>query len=139
MNTMIFLGGNMFAKKKAEIDLNMRSQSDFLFNSIKWFEILAFCLGTISFLFMFIAIPQLRSFVNLLFDLKIKTNRNAALVSINFYLFGMTFLACAIGLLINSFRLKRRKDHYSIPLIVIGSGAAFIFILFFVLINIHFL
>lgn len=105
---------------KKEINLNMRSQPDFWFRSIENFKNVASVLLVLAVILLGLAAPAIKGLLNQVLNLNLDTTWNRFLLTIDFYLFGLTFLVGLVGTFINLTRNRRRNDRLS--LILIGAS-----------------
>ncbi|HEX7713234.1 MAG TPA: hypothetical protein VF531_04365 [Bacillota bacterium] len=105
---------------KKEINLNMRSQPDFWFRSIENFKNVASVLLVLAVILLGLAAPAVKGLLNQVLNLNLDTTWNRFLLTIDFYLFGLTFLVGLVGTFINLTRNRRRNDRLS--LILIGAS-----------------
>lgn len=105
----------MFGKK--EINLDLRSKPDFVTKSIAKFSVLCWCLTLGALIITCLAIPVVRTFLNITFSLDLTHEWSKTLYRIDFYCLAAIFLVSGLGLILNSIRHRRRTDHYDIPLI----------------------
>lgn len=103
---------------KKEINLNMRTQPDFWFRSIKNFKNAAGVLLIFAVVLLGLAAPAVKGFLNQILNLNLDTTWNSFLLTIDFYLFGLTFLVGLAGTFINLSRNRRRNDRLSLTLIL---------------------
>ena len=67
-----------------------------------------------------LAAPAIKGLLNQVLNLNLDTTWNRFLLTIDFYLFGLTFLVGLVGTFINLTRNRRRNDRLS--LILIGAS-----------------
>lgn len=101
-----------------------RSGPDIWVKLINWFALISGILIVAALWIADKAKPQAETFIDRCLGILLPENWDLGLVRYAFYLMIATSCICAIGILINSKRHKRKYDSYNIPLIFVGGLSA---------------
>ncbi|MBM4054022.1 MAG: hypothetical protein FJ264_04975 [Planctomycetes bacterium] len=96
---------------------NRRGKPDFLIKSLKWFVVISWLLMVTALLIFGAAIPEVESFFDRKFDMKLISNWNQTVSLYLFYMMIVWFCISVIGLVINSKRCRRKDDEFRVSLI----------------------
>jgi predicted membrane protein len=111
------------------LTLNLITGGNYVWNkvakSIARFSMSCWCLSLAALIVTILAMPAVRSFLNVTFALELKKGWSKILYNIDFYLLAAIFIVSGIGLFVNSLKQKRRTDHYDTSLIYFLVLSAF--------------
>lgn len=102
------------AKEKIK---DRRRGPDPLVKGINYMVIVSWLIILIVFMIVAIAKPQTESFLDRYNNVSLRATWDKTLIEYAFYMMFPLFLACIVGLLINSSRMQRRTDRYKKSLI----------------------
>jgi len=109
--------------------IDRRQGPDLLCKAIRAIGLFCSLLLVLSLLLIDRAKPRIETFFDRLLGVHLRTNWDNYLLEINLYVVAVILLLSLSGLLVNSFRTRRKSDHYSrtLLLLTIISSLAIIF------------
>ncbi len=102
-----------------------RSGPDVWFKMISWLSVIGWILMVIALVLFDVAKPHMLTFFDRFFHVSAATVWDYQLTLYIFFVMVAGFLISAIGLLINARRHRRKKDHFSLSLMLLGIVSLF--------------